>query len=149
MGTASRQMSKTLASRIYTYVVGLAFLWAGFEALPQYWLVIGLGYLAFTAAVALIMDYAYALFLAGNRTDDLAERKTRHAILLAPDPHRPRGLDDMEFWREVDARVKDELSYAPTDDQRSTPGRTLGFMALFVFEGILMVGAALLLSSFF
>jgi hypothetical protein len=94
---------------IYRWILGAFFLFVAFSDFPAHKWTIGVAYLVFALGVEAIITAGNARFLATNRLDDIAERKTRHTVALAalrgesPGPH---------FWSDVDERVESELRAA-------------------------------------
>lgn len=119
---------------IYRGLVGLAFLVACFNTFSSAIGPIALGYIFFglsTEAVGLAVSTAAQ---AQNRLSDLAERKTRHTIVLAAQaPWRDRQYEpDWDFWAEVNRRVAEEGidEDAPSVPWWKTLGLVLGNVAL-------------------
>lgn len=94
------------------WLIGVAFLFVAFIDFPAHKWTIGLGLLVFNLGVeALIIVMTHGQMWA-NRVDDVAERKTRQAIMLAAE----RGSDvghPWDFWEEVDRRVAAEMGPLP------------------------------------
>lgn len=88
----------------YRFLLNLALLATAFHDFPDHRTVIVLALLVFSQGIAAVLVVQRITFAQQNRLDDLAERKTRHAILLASDPDRSQ----YHFWTEVDRRVEEE-----------------------------------------
>jgi Flp pilus assembly protein CpaB len=73
--------------------------------------------------------------LAQNHADDMAERKTRHTVLLASERQGDDRLNTLEFWSEIDRRISEE-----TNAPAAKPGVTgqIGLTALHI--GSLLAG---------
>lgn len=102
---------------IYRSILTFAFLIAAFSAFPHLKPVIGLAVLLFNQAIAALGHVATAHFHLANMLDDEAERKTRHAILLAAESPRRDAFDQFDFWPEVNRRV---------DAERGEPVKDVG-----------------------
>lgn len=105
-------MRKAYVIGALRWLVGVAFLFVAFGDFPAHKWTIGLGLLVFNLGVeALIIVTTHGQAWA-NRVDDVAERKTRQAIVLAAE----RGSDlghSWDFWEEVDRRVAAEMGPPP------------------------------------
>jgi hypothetical protein len=97
-----------IAVRVYKAIVTFAFLVAAFNAWPSYTGAIALAVIALSATVAVATANVQVLAALQNEVDDLAERKTRHAILLARDHD-----DSTHFWSQVDENVREEKGIEP------------------------------------
>lgn len=129
---------------IARWIIGVAFLFAAFTAFPEYKWVIGLGLLLFNLGIEGVGSAVTGLSQAQNYLDDLAERKTRHTILLAAERSHDIG-DSILFWSEVDRRVEAEMGppTPPTGFWKSAGlviGATAGRLAGDIF-GIGLVAA--------
>lgn len=94
------------------WLIGVAFLFAALSDLPAYKWTIGLGLLVFNLGVEAVISVVTAMRALNNRIDDLAERKTRQAIVLAAERGREVG-HHWDFWEEVDRRVEAEMGPVP------------------------------------
>jgi hypothetical protein len=94
---------------ILRWLFGLIFLFVAFSEFPDHKWSIGLGLIVFNLGIAGVCQIVQGLHVDAYRMDDLAERKTRHTVLLAaerlPSPDHETG----EFWAEVDRRVRAEV----------------------------------------
>lgn len=107
--TAVRHAARqSYATMIYRGLLGLAFLTAVFTNFPYNAPVIVIGYLAFNQAIAAIACGQTLIAANQSRIDDAAERKTRHAILLASEEK-----SGANFWLECDRRVQEEIGQLP------------------------------------
>lgn len=93
---------------IYRSILTFIFLIAAFSTFPHLKPVIGLGVLMFNQAIAALGHVATVHFHTANMLDDEAERKTRHAILLAAEGPSRDAFDQFDFWPEVNRRVESE-----------------------------------------
>lgn len=119
---------------LYLYRLGLTFflMVQALQAFPAQAGVVALAILVFNQGLAAVVQDGRLYFLMANRASDLAERKTRHAILAAHEPYHRERLDShpdrplmtSEFWAEVDQRVADEIMFNDTEPQR-IPGPLL------------------------
>ena len=121
MNAVRAKMREIWGSAIYRGVLLLVFLVVAFSEFPNHKLSIGLGALLILHTIAAVGLAVSQAFLIANHTDDLAERKTRHAIVLAAQQGRDAG--DYDFWATVDARVADELREAGKIEEPSRLGR--------------------------
>lgn len=118
MNAVRAKMREIWGSAIYRGVLLLVFLVVAFSEFPGHKLSIGLGALLILQAIHAVGLAVAQAFLIANHSDDLAERKTRHAIVLAAQQGRDAG--DIDFWTTVDARVDAELRVAGRGEE---PGR--------------------------
>lgn len=95
---------------IYRFALAFGVLIAGFHAFPGYKTFVALAFLFINTAFIAVFDVLAIHRLTDNTIMDMAERKTRHTILLAQERGLDgiRSYDDYTFWREVDRRVADE-----------------------------------------
>ena len=135
---------KGLALGAYRGLLNMALLVALFHAFPEYEAVSILAVLAFSQGVAVITLAMRSLFTIQNALDDSAERKTRHAILLAADPE---GSHLHEFWSEVDRRVAAEFNLPEPSPWWAQIGLTLASFAGLVAGDIAAVIFALVIAS--
>jgi hypothetical protein len=98
-----------LAIAIYRGILNLGLLVAAFNAFPDKQVVVAFAVLVFSQGIAAIGATVNAIFVTQNHLDDMAERKTRHAILLATSDER----SEFHFWSEVDRRVAEEGGEEP------------------------------------
>lgn len=99
---------------IYRMFATFFLLVAGFTAFPDHKTVFALAVIVFGTGIGGIIELLQAMHLMENRTMDLAERKTRHTILLAQERAlRGEACNDYTFWGEVDARVDAEIGPEP------------------------------------
>jgi len=129
---------------IYRSILNLALLSVAFREFPSHRLAIGLAVLAFGQGLAGLGAAQSIASAQQNRLDDLAERKTRHAILLASDESR----GEYHFWSEVDRRVAEETGPA----EKSAPwwaqaGLVLANVGGYLALDLVMVGIAAALAS--
>ena len=107
MDAVRGKMREIWGSAIYRSALLLFFLVVAFSEFPDQRLVVGLGTLVILHAIASIGLVIENTFLIANHADDLAERKTRHAIILAAQMGRDAGGPD--FWLVVDRNVEAEI----------------------------------------
>lgn len=105
--TIDRQTRNSIAFMVYRTLIGVAFLFAAFHEFPDHKGSISLGYLLLLAlfeGIGITMD---AHYVGQNALSDQAERKTRHAIVLAAE--QSGSIDQWDFWATVERRMSDEL----------------------------------------
>ena len=94
---------------VLRFLFGLIFLFVAFNEFPNHKWTIGLGLVVFNISVGMIAETLSTLQLQANRLDDMAERKTRHTIILAAERAGTTNLNTWEFWSDVERRVDAEL----------------------------------------
>ena len=107
---ALKRMTRQLWGGIlYRGFVGLAFLMFAFSMFPGYGPIFGAGYILFNQTVSGVAGLITTLIAEDRVRTDVAERKTRHTILLA---HRLSAegseIDDWAFWDQVNKNVAGE-----------------------------------------
>jgi hypothetical protein len=107
--TARKAQRTIAATSIYGWGIGIAFLFVAFSSFPDHKLLIALSYLVVVQTVAALSAYIGLLFVVDNDLSDAAERKTRHAILLAAERSTSEAPVHTGFWGEVDDRVAGEM----------------------------------------
>lgn len=100
---------KAIGGVIYRGLINFLFLVAAFDAFPEHRWLFGLGILVFNQGIGATVLGISLTAAAQNYLDDSAERKTRHAILLA----HTEFLGRYDFWSEVDRRVAEERGPEP------------------------------------
>lgn len=101
-------MRKAYVIGALRWLIGVAFLFVAFSDFPTHKWTIGLGLLVFNLGIEAAICVVLMVQALSNRLDELAERKTRHAIVLAAE--QGQGVSHhWEFWEEVDRRVAAEL----------------------------------------
>jgi len=94
----------------YRMAITLALLTAGFTAFPTHKLVFALAVIAFSLGLSTLAIHVHLLDLVNNKILDVAERKTRHTIVVAQErSSRGQPLSDGSFWVEVEERVATEI----------------------------------------
>jgi hypothetical protein len=96
---------RNAAISIYRTVLNFALLVAAFKAFPDNQAFAIFAILLFNHSVSGIFAMINGTCITQNHLDDLGERKTRHAIVLACSADK----DEYSFWAEVDRRVADEI----------------------------------------
>lgn len=136
---------EVLAQGIYRSLLNFAFLLAVLKTLPDHRVVVVIGFLAFCHGLAIVMLNDKLIAASQNRVDDLAERKTRHAVLLA---RSDESIHESVFWSEVDRRVREEFPEAP-DERRwyKVSGAIAGRIAFRFAGDLLTVGLAMLVAG--
>lgn len=133
---------------IYRWLVNFALFVCGFAAFPDHKAVFALAVIGFSLGVATIVQAQNLSRAAENRLMDVAERKTRHTIVLAQERGlRGQTCDDYEFWEEIDARVETEVG-APNAPAPwwLTGGLIIWNTLAYLLGDLALVGLALLLS---
>jgi hypothetical protein len=97
---------------LYRSFLSIALMVAAFTAFPDKKIVVALAVLVFVQGINAVAVQQYLISATQNHLSDLAERKTRHAILLASEK-----WSGPSFWGECDSRVAQELegSLLPRD----------------------------------
>lgn len=130
---------------IYRGLLNIVFLTVAFQSFPGYESFTALGFLVFNQGIASLGTALAATAAAQNFLDDIAERKTRHTILLARDEDW-RGSH--HFWAEVDRRVDAELGdRAPALRWWASAGRVLGAMLWRLFLDLATITIASMLAA--
>lgn len=106
LSAAKARYRQAIGLAIYRGILLFVFLLVAFGEFPDHKLSIGLGALVFLQGIAGVGLAMSVAALTSNAVDDMAERKTRHAILLAAQQGREAGGYD--FWTIVDDRVAAE-----------------------------------------
>lgn len=126
MGSAQQEAVKKLARQTYVtatyrWLIEVSFLFAAFTAFPEYKWPIGLGLLVFVGGVQAVVLTLDLMHRHNNTLADEAERKTRHAIVRAAElaAKGVSDIDQVEFWQEVDGRVR--LERSAQEDASPTP----------------------------
>lgn len=117
---------QAIALGVYRFAVTLFLLVALFNAFPGYRVASALAVLFIGAGFQVITTLLTYSLRVGNAAADIAERKTRHTILLAAERAGQPNLNEPDFWHEVDRRVEDER---PRDALASMPWRGAGAIA--------------------
>lgn len=127
------------ALTVYRVVLNVALLVVAFRTFPEYRTLLALAVLVFSQGIAAIGAAQQIVFTQQNHLDDLAERKTRHAIVLASESDRSY----LSFWSEVDRRVADEMGTASTPPRWwARVGLTIvQFMAYLLGDAVMIVTA--------
>ena len=126
-----------VATTLYRALLNTCLLVAMLHAFPGYETVSILAVLVFSQGVAGIGLTMRSIAALQSSVDDMGERKTRHAILLAADPE---WLHDDNFWGEVDRRVANEFDVPPPSPWWAQIGLTLGnFLVLLVGDLVSVV----------
>jgi hypothetical protein len=139
-----RAKGKTLSIAVYRGFLTLAVLTVGFENFPEHRTFVALCVVAFSQGVAALGIAGAQVALGQNHLDDMAERKTRHTILLAQTEWN--GHDG--FWNEVDRRVAAEADSG--DEDVPWWGRTSMFflqIAGYLASDLITVGLALIFAG--
>lgn len=105
-------MREALGLGLYRMLVNFALLLAAFTAFPAHKMLLGLAVIAFSQGIAAVVVSAKMTALVQNNIDDMAERKTRHTIVLAAERSGERDMLYSDFWPEVNRRVDDEIGRA-------------------------------------
>lgn len=104
---------------IYRWLVGTVFLLAAFSEFKAHWLPIALGSIVIGQGFVGILAYIELRAAAENAVLDLAERKTRHTIVIAQQwavAGQPYDtFSGFDFWRQVNDAVENE--YGIEDDK--------------------------------
>lgn len=113
---------------IYRWLIEVAFLFAAFTAFPERKWPIGMAVLAFSGGLQAIIHTLQVMHQENNVILDVAERKTRHAIVHAAElaAKGTAEIDQGAFWGEVDGRVGSEQARAE-DTQVKPDGFWKGF----------------------
>lgn len=129
---------------MYRGLLNTALMVALLHAFPQHAVVSILAVLVFSQGIAGVALTVRLHATIQNALDDSAERKTRHAILLAADPD---WLHADGFWFEVDRRVADEIVPPEPTPWWGQVGLTIASFAGLVASDIAAVVFAVVIAS--
>lgn len=139
-----RAKGKAFALAVYRGCLTVAVLMVGFEDFPEHRAFVALAVLAFSQGIAAIGIAGAQIALSQNHLDDLAERKTRHTILLA----QTEWNGHPGFWNEVDRRVQTETE---SDDEDAPWWGGAGMFVLrmvgHLASDLMTIGIALVLAG--
>lgn len=138
-----RAMREALGLGIYRMFLTFALLLVAFSAFPAYKAVIGLAVLALNEGVSAVVTSLKVTALAQNHIDDAAERKTRHAIVLAAERSGKPDAHYSDFWSVVEERVEDEMRPDVEPSGLASFGMVLAHVG-----GRILSGAALLIPAY-
>lgn len=131
---------------IYRMLLTFALLMVAFSAFPAHKLVIGLAILALNESIAAVLTGAKVIALAQNHIDDMAERKTRHGIVLAAERSGQQDARYSDFWHVVDERVEDEMRPDVEPSNWAKFGMVLGHVAGRILSAVALLVPAFILS---
>jgi hypothetical protein len=134
---------------IYRMFATFFLLVAGFTAFPDHKAVFALAVIVFGTGIGGIIECVQAMHMIQSRMADLAERKTRHTILLAQERAlRGESCDGYGFWSDVDARVDAEIgSEPPAPKWWQSIGLTTGNALGRLVSDLISIAIALMLSG--
>jgi hypothetical protein len=141
-----RASQEALGLGIYRMLLTFALLLVAFSAFPAYKLVIGLAVLALTEGITAVAVSVKVIALAQNHLDDMAERKTRHGIVLAAERSGQQNASYFDFWHVVDERVADEMRPDVEPSNWAKFGMVLGHVAGRILSAVALLVPAFLLS---
>jgi hypothetical protein len=150
-GISEREsIAEVAALRVYRSLVTFCLLVAGFCTLPGHRAAFALGVIAFTTGIAAVIENQNKLALLQNAADDMGERKTRHAIVLAQElALEGRPARAPMFWVDVDKRVDAEAQRPQFIQERAAAKSTLRRVLGLVGSDLISLVAALIVSALF
>lgn len=141
-----RQGWVTLA---YRFLIEVAFLFVAFSQFPDHKWTIGMGLLVFNGAVGSVALTIQQLAVGLEIHRGEADRKTRHAIVLAAEQAALGKQDDIDqerFWTTVQGRVEFELAEEGRyQDKPAGPWQGFGLATIALLWSVLSSLAGILI----